>query len=68
MKNDRDNSLISLRQQTARLAVAAIRNGASVTDVLIAVNHGLDSAGEVVHAEIEFVPTVRRDLRLRLVQ
>ena len=64
MKNDRENVLISLRISTARLAVEAIRNGATPTDVLIAVNRGLDSAGEVSRTTIEFATPTRRELRL----
>lgn len=64
MKNDVEGALVSLRQSTARLAVAAIRLGATPTDILIAVNRALDFAGQVVRTEIEFTPSPQREARL----
>jgi len=60
MRDEKAESISTLRQSTSRLAVDAIRKGASATDILIAVNRALDSAGEVSRTSIEFVDSGRQ--------
>jgi hypothetical protein len=66
MRDEKAESILTLRQSTARLAVEAIRKGASATDILIAVNRALDSAGEVSRIRIEFTNSGRHQPIQRL--